>query len=117
MNVEEAREYCISKPLAEESFPFDDTTLVVKVCNKMFALIPLDAPDYIALKCEPEWAVELRERYDSIRGAAHFNKKYWNSVLLDSDVPDALIRQMIDHSYDEVIKKLPRRDREALLGL
>ena len=115
MNIEEAREYCLSTPGAEECFPFDEFNLVVKVAGKMFALIPLDTPRaQIALKCDPDRAVELRDRYQGIEGAFHFNKKYWNTVFFDSDVPDSLIRELIDHSRGEVIKKLPRRSREAL---
>ena len=106
MNVETVREYCLSKKGATESFPFDDVSLVIKVINKMFALIDLEGANSIALKCDPEKAIELREHYAGIEGAYHFNKKYWNSVRFDSDADDKLIKELIDHSYDEVIKKL-----------
>ena len=109
MNIEQAREYCLTKPGAEECFPFDEYNLVVKVAGKMFALIPLDSSPQIALKCNPEKALELRDRYQGIEGAYHFNKKYWNTVRFDSDVPDSLVRELIDHSWDEVVAKLPRK--------
>lgn len=106
MNVETIREYCLSKRGVTESFPFDDVSLVIKVMNKMFALIDLEEANHIALKCDPEKAIELREHYSGIEGAYHFNKKYWNSVRFDSDVDDKLMKELIDHSYDEVIKNL-----------
>ena len=83
MNVETVREYCLNKKGVTESFPFDDVSLVVKVMNKMFALIDLEEANHIALKCDPEKAIELREHYSGIEGAYHFNKKYWNSVRFD----------------------------------
>ena len=78
----------------------------------MFALINLENPDRIFLKCEPEYAIELRDRYNGIEGAFHFNKKHWNQVYLESDVSDSLIKELIDHSYNEVIKKFTRRQKE-----
>lgn len=111
MNVETVREYCLSKKGATESFPFDDVSLVIKVMNKMFALIDLEGVNSIALKCDPEKAIELREHYAGIEGAYHFNKKYWNSVRFDSDADDKLIKELIDHSYDEVIKKFTKKLR------
>ncbi len=119
MNIEDVREYCMSLKGATEGFPFDDTSLVFKVMGKMFALLDLESANYIALKCDPEYALELRERYNAIQGAFHFNKKYWNSVLLDSDADDELIRHLIKHSYEEVIKKFTKKMRaeyDALPG-
>lgn len=111
MDVETAREYCLSKKQVSEGFPFDRTSLVLKVMDKMFALIDLEKCEHISLKCDPEYAVELRERYSSIDGAYHFNKKYWNQVRLDGDANDELIRRLIDHSYEEVLKKFTRKLR------
>ena len=111
MNVETVREYCLNKKGVTESFPFDDVSLVVKVMNKMFALIDLEEANHIALKCDPEKAIELREHYSGIEGAYHFNKKYWNSVRFESDVNDKLMKELIDHSYDEVIKKFTKKLR------
>lgn len=117
MNIEEIREYCLSKPEVTEGFPFDDSSLVFKVMDKMFALLPLELNDRISLKCDPERAVELREAYRGIEGAYHFNKKYWNSVRLDADVSDEFIKELIDHSYDEVVKKLPRKQQALIKGV
>lgn len=111
MDVEIIREYCLSKKGVTESFPFDDTSLVMKVMNKMFALIDLEEAKSITLKCDPERAIELRERYSGIEGAYHFNKKYWNGVYFDADVDDKLIKELVDHSYEEVIKKFTKKLR------
>lgn len=111
MNVETAREYCLNKKGVTESFPFDNVSLVMKVMGKMFALIDLEGARSISLKCDPEKAIELREHYAGIEGAYHFNKKYWNSVCFDSDVDDQLAKELIDHSYDEVIKKFTKKLR------
>ena len=100
MNVETVREYCLNKKGVTESFPFDDVSLV-----------DLEEANHIALKCNPEKAIELREHYSGIEGAYHFNKKYWNSVRFDSDVDDKLMKELIDHSYDEVIKKFTKKLR------
>ncbi|GHT39806.1 hypothetical protein AGMMS49965_06920 [Bacteroidia bacterium] len=109
MNVEELREYCISLDGATESFPFDDVSLVFKVENKMFALLPLDAPELqITVKCDPEKAIDLRERYAAVTSAWHFNKTYWNTIYLNRDMSDEAVKQWISHSVDEVVKKLPK---------
>lgn len=109
MNIETVREYCLSKKATTESFPFDDDSLVFKVMGKMFALIGLGNGNKIALKCDPEYAIELRERYNGVEEAYHFNKKYWNQVFFDRDVDDSLICQLIDHSYEEVMKKFTKK--------
>lgn len=111
MDVETAREYCLSKKGVTECFPFDDVSLVMKVMDKMFALIDLEQAQSITLKCDPEKAIELREHYAAIDGAYHFHKKYWNSVRFDSDVDDKLTKELIDHSYEEVIKKFTKKLR------
>lgn len=114
MNIEEAREYCLSLKNVTEGFPFDDVSLVFKVENKMFALLALDAEEpYIALKCNPEYTEELRDRYNAVEPAYHFHKKYWNGVYLERDMPDDEIRHWIHHSYREVIAKLPKKIRET----
>ena len=113
MNVEIAREYCLSLKGCEECFPFDDVTLVFKVMGKMFAVLPLDNPNIITLKCDPDYAVELREHYEAVSPAFHFNKKYWNQIEFNSDVDDKLIYSLIEHSLNEVIKKLPKALKKA----
>ena len=112
MNIEELREYCISVRGASESFPFDESTLVFKVMGKMFAYIVLDPKDRlfkVDLKCAPERSFELREKYDGVRHGTHTHGLLWNSVYLTSDVPDNLIKELIEHSVEEVIKKLPKK--------
>lgn len=111
MNVEELRDCCLRLKAAEESFPFDNETLVFKVMGKMFAIIPLESPvPSISLKCNPERAVELRDEYEGINAGWHLNKTHWNSVQADS-VPADLVRELIDHSYDLIIKGLPKKLR------
>ena len=115
MNIEEIREYCLGKSQATEDFPFDETTLVFRVMNKIFACISLDNPDWFCLKCDPDYAIELRDRYSGITGAFHWNKKYWNQLdITHETVPDKLILELIDHSYNEVVKKLPKKLRLQL---
>jgi predicted DNA-binding protein (MmcQ/YjbR family) len=106
MNIETVRDYCLSKKEATESFPFGDTTLVFKVFDKMFALMNLDGELRINLKCDPEKVVELREEYSAVLPGYHMNKRYWNSIILDGTVPEKLIKDWIDHSYDQVVKGL-----------
>lgn len=118
MNVEELREYCLSQKGATECFPFDDVTLVLKVQGKMFALIPLSSTDTsISLKCDPERAITLREEYDAVIPAYHFNKKHWNTVYLDGRVTRKLICEWIDHSYQLVVAGLSVKLREELTYL
>lgn len=115
MNIEEFREHCLSIKGASESFPFDDTTLVFKVMNKMFAYIGLEPKDgefFTNMKCHPDKSQELMEHYEGIKFGYHSDKKYWISVYLKSDVPDQLIMELIQHSVDEVIAKLPKYKQE-----
>ena len=115
MHIEELREYCLTKKGTIEDFPFDEVTLVFKVQGKMFALISLDLErSSIALKCDPERAVSLREEYDDIIPAPHFNKKYWNLLYTDNGLNNGLIRELIDHSYDLVVAKLTKKLRDKL---
>lgn len=111
MDIEEFRQYCLNKKGTSESMPFGDDNLVLKVMDKMYALIMLDTTNKVALKCDPQYAIELREKYEGVEEAYHFNKKHWNQVFLDSDVGDRLIKELIDHSYAEVLKKLTRKQR------
>lgn len=113
MNIEDIREYCLQKPYSDEAFPFDETTLVFRLMGKIFACLDLERPNLVVLKCEPDYALELRDRYQGIEGAWHWNKKHWNQVYLDSDVPETLICSLIDHSYEQVYKKIPRKVKAA----
>ena len=109
IDIEQLREYCLSKRGASESLPFDDTTLVFKVCNKMFAVLPLERADCIVLKCDPEYAQKLREHYEGVNEAYHFEKLHWNAVYVERDVSDELILQLIDLSYELVLHKLTKK--------
>jgi len=109
MNIEEFREYCMAKPGVTEEFPFDETTLVFKVMGKMFALTNLDGEWSLALKCDPERAVELREQYPAIRPGYHMSKVHWNTVMMDGSLSQKLILELVDHSYQLVVDKLPKK--------
>ena len=97
------RDYCISKKGSTESFPFGEDTLVFKVNGKIFALVNLDGDLSINLKCDPAFAIELRERFSSVTPGYHMNKKHWNTVTLDGSVPDREVQLWIDHSYNLII--------------
>jgi len=114
MNIEQYRDYCISKKGVTEGFPFDEKTLVFKVLNKMFALTSIESFGFINLKCDPEKAIELREENEGVTGAFHMSKKHWNSVSTDGNVSDLLIYELIDHSYDLVVGSLTKKLRKEL---
>ncbi len=114
MNIESFREYCLSKKAVSESFPFDKTTLVLKVLDKMFALTDLENEFSISLKCNPEKAILLREKYEAVNGAYHFNKKHWNSVLIDGSISDKEINEWIDDSYNLVVSKMTKKNRNEI---
>jgi predicted DNA-binding protein (MmcQ/YjbR family) len=111
MNIEELRAYCLAKEGVEESFPFDETTLVFKVGGKIIALTDTVDTLSVNLKCDPEKSVELRERYDWIIPGYHMNKKHWITLQLDSFPDTALVLSLIDHSYDLVVNSLPKQIR------
>lgn len=120
MNIEEAREFCLSVKGASESFPFDEYVLVFKVMEKMFAYVPLNPKDgrfRISMKCDPERSTELRERYNGIIKGDHTTSNMWNAVYIESDVPDYLIKELIQHSVDEVIKKMPQKKQEEYYNI
>jgi predicted DNA-binding protein (MmcQ/YjbR family) len=114
MNIESAREYCLSLPQVTEDFPFDETTLVFRIGRKIFAMLDLENTEWFVLKCQPEYAIELRERYPDIAPAWHMNKKHWNQLNLYGNLPDDLVQSLIQHSYDEVVKKMSKKQRLAL---
>jgi len=107
MDIEAIRAYCLSKKGSEEGFPFDDTTLVIKVGGKIFILINLDGDPSMNLKCDPGKAIELREANPAITPGYHMNKKHWNTIVLDGSLSKSQIIDMIDHSYDLVLRSLP----------
>ncbi len=109
MDLAKFREYCLSKPQTTEGLPFGPDVVVFKVGGKMFALASLDeVPTTANLKCDPDLALELRDRYEEVRPGYHMNKKHWNTVEIESGIPDAELRKMIDHSYELVVKRLPK---------
>lgn len=114
MNILDYRNFCISLPGVTEEFPFDDKTLVFKVMGKMFTACDVDEFDSINLKCDPVKAIELREFYPEVSPGYHMNKKHWNTVSMQGDLPDDLIREWIKDSYDLVVENLPKRDRKKL---
>lgn len=117
MNIEEIREYCMAKPGVTEGFPFDETTLVFKVMNKMFALVGLErTPLFINLKCDPDRAIELRGHYEDIQPGWHMHKAQWNSVYFTGSLSGNLVLELIDHSYELVVLGLKKKDRENLFS-
>ena len=107
MDLAELREYCLTKPGATEGTPFGPDVLVFKVGGKMFALAALDdVPTTVNLKCDPDLALDLRDRYEQVTPGYHMNKRHWNTVEIASGIPDIELRNMIDHSYELVVKPL-----------
>ncbi|MCD4832907.1 MAG: MmcQ/YjbR family DNA-binding protein [Bacteroidales bacterium] len=115
MNIEEFRDYCLQKKGVTEELPFDETTLVYKVSGKMFALTDTDDEFKIALKCDPEKVIDLREQFpETVLPGYHFNKKYWNTVVIDGTIPEKLLYEWIDESYVLVVSKLPKTKQQEL---
>lgn len=109
MDLAKFREYCLSKPNATESTPFGPDTLVFKVGGKIFAITSFDKiPARANLKCDPDLALELRDRYEQVRPGYHMNKRHWNTVEIENGIPEAEIRKMIDHSYELIVTSLPK---------
>jgi predicted DNA-binding protein (MmcQ/YjbR family) len=107
--------HCLALPAVEETTPFGPDVLVYKVAGKMFALaIPDEVPHRVNLKCDPERALELRDRYEDIIPGYHMNKKHWNTIMLGGRLSNALIKELIQHSYELVVASLPKKVREEL---
>ena len=104
MDIIEFREYCLSLPDVEETLPFDETTLVYKVGGRMFAMVSLDAPDHFAVKCDPERAILLRDRYPQVTAGWHLNKRHWNDIRFEGRFDDEALRREIRHSYMLVVR-------------
>lgn len=121
MNIEQFRNYCISKKGVTEHFPFDDNVLVFKVMNKMFALSGLDSWEKgepkVNLKCNPDRAIELRETYESVKPGYHMNKRLWNTIILNQEVSDNLVFELINHSYDLIVNSLTKKLKNELESL
>ena len=113
MNAESFRAHCLSKTAATEGTPFGPDNIVFKVQGKMFALLAFEeVPPRVNLKCDPDLALELRDRYEQVEPGYHMNKKHWNTVALDGVIPEREIRKMIDHSYELVVQSLPKAKRD-----
>ena len=121
MNIETYFEYCLSKKGVTEHFSFDEDTLVFKVGGKMFALSSLNqwekGEPSVNLKCDPERAEELRAQYDEIRPGYHMSKVHWNTIAVNREVPDMLIKELIDHSYELVFRSLTKKIQNEILEL
>ncbi len=116
MDIVSFRLYCIAKAGTTEGLPFDNNTLVFKVMGKMFALCNVEHYTGFNLKCDPERAIELRAHYQGIEPGYHMSKKHWNTITVESDVPIELIKELIDHSYELVVKGLKKSDQQKLLS-
>jgi len=114
MDIETFRNYCLSKKGVTESFPFDQNTLVFKVMDKMFAISDVDNFESINLKCDPEMAEDLRERYTDVLPGWHMNKKHWNTIVMSGSVGDNLLGEWIDLSYDLVVDGLSGKMKKEL---
>ena len=115
MNIEQFRNYCLSKKYVTESFPFDEVTLVFKVANKMFALSGLEHhPSTVNLKCDPEKAIELRAQYSDVIEGFHMSKKHWNTIIIEGNLSNKLIEEFIDHSYNLVVNGLTKKLQKEL---
>jgi predicted DNA-binding protein (MmcQ/YjbR family) len=120
MTIDKIYEYCLHKKGTTEDFPFDQDTLVLKVGGKMFCLTSLkkwEAGDYsINLKCDPDYAEELRARYEAVEPGYHMSKKHWNTVHVNKDLPFSEVLKLIDHSYDLVFNSLKKIERENIIN-
>ena len=117
MDFDGVRNYCLSLKASNESFPFDEETLVFKVLNKMFCLTNINPPWSINLKCDPEQALELREEHQAVKPGFHMNKKHWNTVELDGSIRDEVVKEWINNSYNLVIKSMTKKEKEKLKGM
>jgi len=122
MNIEELRDYCLSKKGVTESFPFDEEVLVFKVMNKMFLMAPLDKWEKgeasVTVKCDPDYTSELRDQYESVYAGPYVSNKHWNTLTLyKNELSPKLVLQLIDHSYDMVVKGMTKKMRNELENL
>ncbi|HVS92070.1 MAG TPA: MmcQ/YjbR family DNA-binding protein [Mucilaginibacter sp.] len=114
MSIEEIRDYCLAKPGVTEDLPFGEDTLVFRIGEKLFLLTSISTGTQFNVKCDPEWAIELRERYSEVRPGYHMNKKHWNTVHTDGSLSRSQICGMIDHSYELVLKSLPKKVQDEI---
>lgn len=114
MTLEYLRNHCLSLTGVTEDTPFGPTTLCLRVGGKIFAILDMEVFEYVNLKCDPERAIELRERYNGITPGYHMNKKLWNSVSVQGNVPDSLILELANHSYELIKNSLPKKVRAGV---
>lgn len=117
MDIETYRNFCLAKKGTTEEFPFDENVLVFKVMGKMFALCDVNDFESINLKCDPEEAILLRERYEGVTPGYHMNKKHWNTIVADGSINDNIIFGWIDNSYQLVVNSLTKKQQEELRNL
>ncbi len=117
MNIEDFRNYCLDKKGVSESFPFDETTLVFKVLDKMFALTDTENEFSINLKCEPEKAIMLREQFSNVKPGFHMNKKHWNTITITNNISNSLLIEWIDDSYNLIVSKMTKKNKELLKNM
>jgi len=117
MNIENFRNYCLDKKGVSESFPFDETTLVFKVLDKMFALTDTENEFSINLKCEPEKAIMLREQFTDVKPGFHMNKKHWNTITITNNISNNLLKEWIDDSYNLIVSKMTKKNKELLKNM
>ncbi|MCF7559945.1 MmcQ/YjbR family DNA-binding protein [Sabulilitoribacter multivorans] len=120
MNIEQLQSYCLSKKATTEEFPFDEDTLVYKVLGKMFVIAPLkkweSGEATITLKGDPEYVVQLREQYSSVYPGPYVSNKHWNTIdIYKGELKPQLILELIDHSYDMVVKGMTKKLKDKLL--
>jgi predicted DNA-binding protein (MmcQ/YjbR family) len=117
MDIESLRNYCLSKPAAEETLPFGPDTLVYKVGGKIFLICSMNAePLQFNVKCDPEKVIELRERYECVQPGYHMNKKHWNTIIVDGTVSNSMLKEWIDDSYELIVDSLPAKAKAQLKG-
>lgn len=117
MNIETLRDHCIGKPGVTESFPFGEDTLVFKVGGKIFLLTGMQAGNSFNVKCDPELAVELRERHSEVQPGYHMNKTHWNTVYMNGLLTEKQLRDMVDHSYTLVLQSLPKKLQDEIASV
>ncbi len=115
ITLEEIRNHCLKKEKVTEDLPFDVSTLAFRIGGKIFLLTDIDAEILsINLKCDPQKAIELRDNYPEIRPGYHMNKRHWNTVLCEGNLPRTMILELIDHSYGLVLASLPRKLKQEI---
>ena len=114
MKLEAFTKYCLSKPFVTKDFPFGEETICFMLAGKIFSITSYNVPLKVNLKCDPEEAVELRERYEEVQPGYHMNKKHWNTVDFEGSISDSELRRMVDNSYDLIVSSLSKKQRDLL---